>query len=198
MPDERAADEVVMVEAWRRGEEPAVRAIFEAWYPRAVRLAALSGLPRDAAQDCAQDAFVHAYERRQQLRDAKAFPLWFHRIITRRILDTLERRGLDRAVPLDDAGDLEEDWQRRAPDQPEALALSAEAREHLWQRVQSLPTRYRMALVLRYYGDLPLREVADLLDMREGTLRVTIHRALGQLRALYQRDQPCPVPAPEC
>jgi RNA polymerase sigma-70 factor (ECF subfamily) len=171
-----------LVEAWQRGEEQAVHTLFDTWYPRAVRLAALSGLSLDSAQDCAQDAFVQAFKRRQQLRDPKAYPLWMHRIFTRRVLDALEVRGARREVPLSDAEDMAEDWQRRQSAQPETLALVAEQREQLWQSVQTLPPRERVAIVLRYYGDFSLREVADLMDLREGTLRVTLHRAINRLR----------------
>jgi hypothetical protein len=66
-------DEHAAIRGWQRGDEAAVRAVFDAYYPRTLRLAALSGLARAEAEDCAQEAFVHAFERRAQLRDVKAF-----------------------------------------------------------------------------------------------------------------------------
>jgi RNA polymerase sigma-70 factor (ECF subfamily) len=181
-------DDLALLEGWRRGDEGAVRALFDAYYPRAVRLAVLSGLTLTQAQDCAQEAFVRAFERRRQLRDPKAFALWFHRLLTRHVLDTCEAAGKNRAVSLDEVGDLPEDWHRRGPTQPEEFAIAAEEGSQLWRRVQLLPARYRIPLVLRYYGDFSLREVAELMGMREGTTRVTIHRALAQLRAQSTTD----------
>src|SRR5215469_13443610 len=93
-------EEREIAEGWRRGEEAAVRALFGLYFPRAVRIGALSGLTLDEANDCAQEAFVHAFERRGQLRDPQAFPLWFHRILTRRILDSLAARARRREEPL--------------------------------------------------------------------------------------------------
>jgi RNA polymerase sigma-70 factor (ECF subfamily) len=176
------AEELAAIRGWQRGDEPAVRAVFGIYYPRAVRLAALSGLADAEAQDCAQEAFVHAFERRSQLREVKAFPLWFHRIATRHILDALEQRRPGRDLPLESASELDEDWQRHQVEQPDELALDGETREQLWCAVQALPPHYRLPLVLRYYGDFSTREVASMLDMREGTLRVTLHRALALLR----------------
>lgn len=172
----------VLVEGWQRGDEASVHMLFETYFPRSVRISALSGLTLDAAKDCAQETFVHAFERRAQLRDIQAFPLWFHRILTRHILDALGASPLQHEEHLEAAAPLTEDWQRRETPQPDTLAVAAEDRAELWQHVQTLAPRYRVPLVLRYYGDYSIREVADLLGAREGTVRVMLHRALGQLR----------------
>jgi RNA polymerase sigma-70 factor (ECF subfamily) len=182
------ADDAATIEAWRRGDEGGVRAVFEAHYPLAVRLAALSGLSPDEAHDCAQEAFAHAFERRKQLRDPKAFPLWFHRIVTRHILDTLSARRRGAATPLLDGDEPAEDWQRNRPAQPEELTLEAELRQEMRRRIAALPPNYRVPLVLRYYGNFSMREVAELTGVREGTVRVTIHRALAQLRLNARED----------
>ena len=179
---------VAAIEGWRRGEEQAVRVVFGVYYARAVRLAALSGLGIDEAQDCAQEAFVHAFGRRQQLRDPQAFPLWFHRIVTHHILDLLGERRRGKEVGLDSAAALAEDWQRQQVPQPDEVAIAAEQRAALWSSVQALPPRYRVPLVLRYYGNFSPREVARLMGTREGTMRVTLHRALRQLRLQAPED----------
>lgn len=176
-------DASAVVAAWQRGDEAAVYALFADHYPRAVRLGALSGLTQHDAEECAQDAFVRAFERRRQLRDPVAFPLWFHRIVTSQILTLLRRRSRSRDVDLDTAGDLAEDWQRERIPRPDESAIASEQRERLWRDVQSLPPRFRVAVVLRYYGDYSTREIAAILGMREGAVRVTLHRALSRLRA---------------
>jgi RNA polymerase sigma-70 factor (ECF subfamily) len=183
------------LDGWRRGDEAAAREVFAAYYPRAVRIARLSGLSPADAQDCAQDAFVQAYERRAQLRDLNAFPLWFHRIVTRRILDTLmaPARRREHALESDSESHGVEPLMSHAPPADE-LALLAEEREEIWRWVQALAPRARMAIVLRYYADFSTREVAHALDVREGAARVILHRAMAQLRELA-RETPAHGPA---
>jgi RNA polymerase sigma-70 factor (ECF subfamily) len=175
---------VETIQAWQRGEESAVRAVFDVYYPRAVHLAVLSGMTPDEAQDCAQSAFVRAFEQRRRLRVPQAFSLWFHRIATRSILDTFRLGQRRNEVALDVAAEAAEDWQRRQAPQPDEQVLAAELRQTLWRHIQTLPPRARVALALRYYDDFSLRDIATILDVREGTLRVTVHRALAQLRRL--------------
>jgi RNA polymerase sigma-70 factor (ECF subfamily) len=173
-----------LIGAWQRGEEDAVRAVFEVCYPRAVRLGALSGLDTDRAQDCAQDAFVHAFERREQLRDPEAFAVWFHRIVTRAVLDALIASN-KKSPSLPDDEDMAEDWCRTQAPLPDDVALNNERRDDLWRRVEKLPPSYRVPLVLRYYHGFATREVADILGVSDGAMRVTLHRAVQRLRLAF-------------
>jgi RNA polymerase sigma-70 factor (ECF subfamily) len=178
------SEEEVRLRGWRRGDETAVREVFALYYPRAARIAMLSGLSLADAQDCAQDAFVHAYERRAQLRDPIAFPLWFHRIVTHRVLDMLTATSRQRERVLEGETDAEI-WSgapasHAAPS--DELVLLAEEREEIWRWVEALPPRARTAIVLRYYADFSTREVASMLDVREGAARVILHRAIAELR----------------
>jgi RNA polymerase sigma-70 factor (ECF subfamily) len=194
-------DEEEQLQGWRRGDEAAAREVFTRYYPRAVRIALLSGLSAADAQDCAQDAFVQAYERRAQLRDLRAFPLWFHRIVTRRILDMLTG-PLKRERPLESESGAES-WNAasalHAPPSDELVVL-AEEREEIWRWVQALAPRARTAIVLRYYADFSMREVASMLDVREGAARVILHRAIAELRERTREArvyEPSPAQAPE-
>jgi RNA polymerase sigma-70 factor (ECF subfamily) len=175
-------DEEERLRNWRRGDEAAAREVFARYYPRAVHIALLSGLSSADAQDCAQDAFVQAYERRAQLRDLKAFPLWFHRIVTRRILDMLTAWPRQRECALEiESGTVSWSGTSYAPPSDELVVL-AEEREEIWRWVQTLAPRARTAIVLRYYADFSTREVAGMLDVREGAARVILHRAIVELR----------------
>ncbi len=177
-------DEEWWLQGWRRGDESATHEVFTRYYPRAVRIATLSGLSSADAQDCAQDAFVQAYQRRTQLRDLKAFPLWFHRIVTRRILDTLAGpRQRERTL---ESAPGSESWSAAqiASSDPasDELVVRAEEREEIWRWVQTLAPRARTAIALRYYADFSTREVASMLDVRDGAARVILHRAIAELR----------------
>jgi RNA polymerase sigma factor (sigma-70 family) len=61
-------------------------------------------------------------------------------------------------------------------------AVDVAAREDLWQALGTLPPRQRAVLVLRYYEDLPDREIAVLIGAKEATVRSLAARALAALR----------------
>lgn len=182
--------ELSLIRAWQQGEDQAIWAIFNQYYPKAVNVALLSGLTLEEAQDHAQESFLHAFECRHQLRDPAAFPLWFYRITTSRLLDAIKSKQHLREVSLENVKELIETSVDHQATTPDEIMILAERREQLWGRVQKLSPHYRIPLVLRYYGDFSLHEIATLIGKREGTVRVIIHRALQQLRILAKDMEP--------
>lgn len=75
--------------------------------------------------------------------------------------------------------------QRNAPIEPPQVTLPEEVDE-TWQLVQQLPIKRRTAVVLRYYMDLPVDEIADLMNARPGTVKSLLHRGRETLRKQLQ------------
>lgn len=82
------------------------------------------------------------------------------------------RRPASRELVADDAGT------RTTPDHADAVV----ATDALFRQVRALPPRQRAVIVLRYYEDLPDREVADMLGCRESTVRSLAAKGLAALR----------------
>ena len=70
----------------------------------------------------------------------------------------------------------------------EAAVLGHEEQGDVIRAVDRLPDRQREALVLRFYLDLPDEEIARLMNVRPGTVRSTIHRALDAVGAMLREE----------
>ncbi len=134
----------------------------ERWVP-SVRLATVLTSDRAVAEEIVQDAFL-ALSRQWDTVDAPAG--YLRTAVVNGCRDHHRRLGVRR---------------RLAPPPPRMVEEAPELDE-LWAVLARLPERRRAALVLRYYEDLAVDEIARLLRCRPGTVSSLLHRGLADLR----------------
>jgi RNA polymerase sigma-70 factor (ECF subfamily) len=78
--------------------------------------------------------------------------------------------------------------------QPEAISAQREQADMVWRAVQDLGEKHRLPVILRYYHDLPVAEIAGVLGISEGTVHSRLSIARDRLRGALQ---PAPAGHPE-
>lgn len=120
------------------------------------------------ALDAIQETVCKAWAKCHQLKDASAFVPWLIRILIHCCMDELKRRK--RVLPF--ASELS---------QPEGEMVSVH-RLDLDSALDRLKPKYRHVLILKYYEDMTLAEIARVLNCPEGTVKTWLHQGLKQLR----------------
>jgi RNA polymerase sigma-70 factor (sigma-E family) len=141
----------------------------------AVRLAYLLTGDLAIAEDLVQDAFVRMAGRLVHLRDVGAFDAYLRRTIVNLSNSYFRRKRVERGYLARERGAIA----RPPVSLPDR---SVEQHDELWRALGRLSTRQRIAIVLRFYEDLPEREVADILRCRPGTVKSLVSRGLETLR----------------
>ena len=139
---------------------------------RSYRLAGLLLGNASEAEDAVQDALVAAWQGFDRLRETERFAAWFDRILVNGCRDRLRRRGTVRFVPIDASIDP-------AGGDPFHELIERDA---LLVGIDRLTPDERIVIVLRFWADLPLDEIADRLGWPLGTVKSRLHRAIGRLR----------------
>jgi len=133
---------------------------------------------RHLAADVVQETLVRLYTGWPRVRSVEHLDAYVHRMLVRRFLE--ERRRPWRRMWLTPT----------VPDAaPVALPASVEDRSALVTALRRVPPRQRAVLVLRFLYDLPIDEVADLLDTTPGTVKSQTSRGLTTLRRLLGDDE---------
>lgn len=165
------------VEALRRGR-PEVLADLLARYGRDMQAVAhLIVRDRSAVEDVVADSLLAALDHGHGLRDEAALRPWLLRIATNKALRHRQRAA--RVVELNVVDDIAAET--RGPGADESMAL--------WEAVRALPPRMRAAVGLRYYLDLPVEQVAEILDVSPNTIKTQLKSALAHLRTALA-DEP--------
>jgi RNA polymerase sigma-70 factor (sigma-E family) len=148
----------------------------------AVRLAYLLLQDRAVAEDIVQDAFVRVAGRLVHLRDPGAFDAYLRRTVVNLSHSYVRRKMRERAFLRREMATAERATVRWP-------TSSLEDRELLWRALGRLPERQRVAIVLRFYEDLPEAQVAEILRCRPGTVKSRVSRGLEALRLEMRGDQ---------
>jgi RNA polymerase sigma-70 factor (ECF subfamily) len=164
----RARAEALSLEA--EGPDSVVRLI-EGGLDRAYRMAGLILGDAAEAEDAVGDAIEAALRHARDLHDPARFGAWFDRILVNRCRDRLRRRSRIRFIPL--AGDA------IARHDPFADVL---ARDEAVRGLHDLSADERVVVVLHFWADLTLAEVALRTGWPLGTVKSRLHRALEGLR----------------
>ena len=139
------------------------------------------GHPQDA-EDTMQDVLLKSVPYLAKFDNSQALTVWLYKVARNRCISSHRGNKLSRAKNLSldelmpDSRELQELLKSKAPS-PEAVLLSSEAAESLRLAVLKVPPQYRMVLVLHDMEDLTTTEVAQIMGLREGTVRVRLHRA---------------------
>src|SRR5918995_1003674 len=152
------ADRLAAVDRGRIGE------LYLAHADSAVRLAYLLTGDRLVAEDLVHDAFVRLAGRLVHLRDPGAFDAYLRITVVNLSRSYFRRKRVERSY-LERAGTGGELESFSLP------AQSVEDREYLWAALRRLSHRQRVAIVLRFYEDLPEVEVAEILKCAPGTVK---------------------------
>lgn len=140
---------------------------------------------REAAEDAVQHALLQIWRDLPRLRDEQRFEAWSYRVLVRACY--AEMRRVRRWVP-----DLLERSATHAHPDPSA---SVADRDQLERGFRRLSADHRAVVVLHHYLDLPMDEIALILEIPPGTARSRLHRAMAVLRAALEADDRVPVAA---
>jgi RNA polymerase sigma factor (sigma-70 family) len=149
-----------------------IETAYERRFAQFLRVATAIVGDAERGRDVVQDAFARAIAGRMDYRGDGPLEGWLWRTVT-----NVAYNHLRQAKPVVLEESLEGRVANRTPESPGGRAGAV--REH----VAELPERQRLVLFLRYYADLSYAQIAQVLDLRTGTVSATLAAAHGTLRS---------------
>ena len=179
-----AADEAALVERVRRGDAGAFDALVTRYMRRAFAVAYRLLGNREDAEDLVQETFLTVLQKIDAFAPGRAFSPWFFRILVNRGLNARKSRALRTTDEIPDASPA-------GGPSPERHAEQAELRGRLHAALAGLPERQRVIVELFELEGFGGPEIAEILEISDGTVRWHLfeaRRALRQALAAYDRN----------
>ena len=144
----------------------------------------------DDALDLSQEAFIKAWRSIGQYQFEASFSTWLFRLTSNVCIDFLRRKKRRQETSLTESyDDSDEGEEFSLPDTaplPEEQAITNETKIALAQAMERLGPEHREILQLRVVEDLPYEQIAEILDIRVGTVKSRLARARLALRKILK------------
>jgi RNA polymerase sigma-70 factor (ECF subfamily) len=163
------------VKAAKSGDSEAFRQLMDAEKMKLYAIALSYLKNEDDALEAVQETVCRAYVKLGKLREPRYFRTWLTRILIHCCIDEQKRKR--KTMPLFTVTDtlasdlaLDEKWRMR-------------------MEIGRLPANLRHIIILKYYEDMTLPEIARVLDKPEGTVKTWLNRALKLLRKALRKEE---------
>lgn len=170
------------MERVREGDEEAFEEMFYAYYPRLCAFAQKYVDSEDLARGVVQDVFLKIWERRSQWHVRGDLKPYLYQAVRNQALNYIERR--DRAAEVH-----REQPRRTQTDTDEEVLYGKELAGAIWDAIDDLPQRRRMAFVLHRQHGLSYEQVGQVMGITAKTVENQIGRALKHLREVVAPER---------
>ncbi|MEE8523948.1 MAG: sigma-70 family RNA polymerase sigma factor, partial [Thermoanaerobaculia bacterium] len=147
-------------------------------------LVRFTGGNADLAADLTQETYRKAWKSLPRFKRHSQFATWLYRIAYNTFLNHVRRPV--RVQPIEDS-DRVLDVRDPDPDQEESISRQ-EVRERLRRAVIGLPEQLRFTVTARFWGELPVEEIARLEDVTGAAIRKRLNKAMKSLRTVLGED----------
>jgi len=133
------------------------------------------------AEDITQQVFLNAWQNIHRYR-YQGFPFssWLYKIAHNAVIDFYRSHNLRADIDLESA---EEIIQENEAEQENKTDYNLDL-EKIKKAIRQLPADQQSIIIMRFVDDLPIKEIARILEKNEGTIRVIQHRALKQIKKI--------------
>jgi RNA polymerase sigma-70 factor (ECF subfamily) len=169
-----AGTDLELLRAWREGAAIAGNELVERYFSSVFRF--FRGKVPLHADELTQQTFLACVEAKERFRDGSSFRAYLFGIARNKLIQHFERRGRSvhaSALSRVSIADL-------SPS-PSRLLAQDEERTRILAALQELPVDHQIVIELVYWEHMPLREVADVLEVAQGTVKSRLARARASL-----------------
>ncbi|MDD6073736.1 MAG: sigma-70 family RNA polymerase sigma factor [Clostridium sp.] len=184
-----------LVHRMQSGDEEAFDRLYELYAKKLYGIAYLISGSRSDSEDIMQEAFVTCFFKRESLREAAAFERWLYRILVRTSWQYLKRKRGRQTASLDaileeNSGLYAGGWVELDKETLEPLetVVRKEEKSRLRQAIQSLELKQRTVIVLYYFNDCSVKEIARITGTLEGTVKSRLFKGRENLRNCLEKE----------
>jgi RNA polymerase sigma-70 factor (ECF subfamily) len=177
------SEEADLIRRCQAGDKEAFRLLVEKYRNVIFGTAYLMTRDRGLAEDAVQETLIRMWKHLPSLRQGVSLKAWLVRIVVNEVNGQRRKKHVP-TIPLEYAPEIADG----AEDAPSAM-IRDEDRQNVRQALEILPSEVREIVILRYFSELSVPEIAAVMKKPEGTIKSRLSRALVRLHEILQKDE---------
>lgn len=178
MIDSNIIDQII------KGDQSAFKELYNTYKNRVYKTAWVMLSDTSAAEDILQEVFITVYSKIYKLKCAGAFESWLYKITVNCCNQYLRKHKLDTVSGEDIFEEITED----SHNDPESKMIEKENGGEIIRYIYKLPLKQRNCIILFYYNHLSIKEIADILECTEGTIKSNLFKGKKSLEKRILKD----------
>jgi len=176
-------DEIELVKRCQLGDIEAFGMLIEKYTNKAVRTAYLATGQKDLAEDIAQEAFMQCFKTIKNLKNIEYFKTWFYRILIRTSWRMATKARQHSQNVFTDINNLED----TLPDTSNILEEVEKKQRYkaIYAAINEMDKIFREVIILYYFNEFSIKEIANILSCRDGTVKSRLHKARKLLADIF-------------
>ena len=162
------------------GNEAAIEMLVRQYETGVFRLALSVVGDQAEANEIMQETFITALRSLPSYQEKKSFKAWLYTIALNHSRSHLRKRKVIERLRTTLSTIFQIETQKQAS--PEELVIENEKEAEVWKTLNQLDEPFRMVVVLRYFHELSIAEISEILSINEGTIHSRLHTARERLR----------------
>ena len=176
-------EEIELIRRCQARDKDAFRELVEKYRKIMFGTAYLMTKDRGLAEDAIQEALIQIWKHLPSLHQGESLKPWLVRIVVNEV-NRQRRKKQVPTVPLEYAPEMADDC-----DDAVTTMIHSEDHQKLRQALEMLPSEIKETVILRYFSDLTVPEIAIAMKKPEGTIKSRLSRALARLNEILSKNE---------
>lgn len=172
-----------LISQFKNGNEQAFNIIVQTYQKRLYWVIRRFVKDHDEVDDLLQEVFIKVYKGLKNFKSDSALFTWMYRIAVNHTFNELKRKKIRQFFSIDEMIDISNN-----EDTPLEVMEKDERRTMIEKAIEQLPNKQKKVFILRYYEDMPFKEISKLLTTSEGGLKANYFQALKKIGGIIKNE----------
>ncbi|MDP4177923.1 MAG: sigma-70 family RNA polymerase sigma factor [Bacillota bacterium] len=181
--------DVNLIMAAQNQDEDAFRTIFNQYYKKIYKTSYFILMDSSQAEDVVQETLLQVYLKINKLSDVLSFERWVYRITVNTCYEFMRKKNNKNEYSLEDFLEIFPNSLVSAEISPENSMMQNELQRKVLEAIYKLPLKHRIVVILYYYNDMNINEIANVTKSLQGTVKSRLFYARKILKKSLTEEQ---------